>query len=101
MKLYREISFRIIFLIAVLFCFGVNTYSYSTIQTTNFSELTANTNNVLNYLSSDIDPFGDDQINHINEFSSVVDLSYQIPILQNYFLITNISFSIWQPPKIS
>jgi hypothetical protein len=101
MKIYRKISFRVIFLLTVLLCSAINTYSKYSDQPTYWIELTANSMNELNSLNSDTDPFGDDQISHINDLFSVIELSYKIPTPQNYFLGIKVCQSIWQPPKIS
>jgi hypothetical protein len=100
MKNQRRILFRIIFFLAVLFCFGISTCSNYLIQPTN-AELSAGTNGEKISFSSDIDFFSDDQIPQTDKFSAMVELNGLIPFSNNPLLIPNFSFSIWQPPKIS
>lgn len=99
MKILRKIFFRIVFLLAVLCCFGINEYSGYNIHPYS-AELTDDKNCVVNNIFSDIDFYDDDQLNHTTIFCSFEELRYQIPILRNYFLISEFFFSVWQPPKI-
>lgn len=100
MKIHRKILFRIIFLLTVFFCYGINTYSNYNFHPFSL-EFPASTNSIENDLISDYDSFDDDQINFTNEFSTLVENNYQLVITQNSLLILNSFFSVWQPPKIS
>lgn len=98
MERQKKILFGIIFTIGILFFFGLSSYSKYNVQPFSI-EFSAGTNNAENNFSSDNDFFDDDQINHTNELSSLVESISQI--FQHSFLILQQSFSFWQPPKIS
>ena len=102
MKIFREYLFRIIFFTAIFFCYCGDAYSNYTAQSSNQIELISNSNSILNnFLNSDIEPFGDDQISHSHEFIAIMELDYRIPQLHFYSMVIKVSYSIWQPPKIS
>ncbi len=100
MKIHRKILFRIIFLLAVLFCYGINVYSNYNVHSYSI-EQTAGTNTVENSLSSDIDSSNEDQNNQFDEFDCIGKPIFQIPNTNNYFSTYNFCFSVWQPPKNS
>jgi hypothetical protein len=95
MKRNRKIVFEIILFLAVLFCFGINTYSHS-----NRFEHSTGTNCVENNLMSEIDHIEDDEIIQNNEFCPVTKPINRIPIDLNCYIIHTFSWSIWQPPQI-
>jgi hypothetical protein len=100
MKIYQKISFRILFSLTILFCFGL--YSYSNYDRQNcIPELSAGTNSVESSLIPDIDSLNDDQINHTDKFSSIVERENHIPVANDCFLILKFCISVWQPPKLS
>ena len=78
---------------------GANSYS-DCISTQYCIEFSEGTKNIKSSLTSDIDSFSDDQISQIDNSCSTVEPIELIITTQNFFLITNPSFSIWQPPKI-
>jgi hypothetical protein len=98
MKKYRKIVFEIILFSAVLFCYGINSYSHTYCHLIG-AEQSAPTNCVENCFSSDIDHLEDDQIIHLNEFSSNTKPEIQIPIIQYCLVVQNFSLSVWQPPQ--
>jgi hypothetical protein len=98
MKRASKILFRIIFLMAVLFSAGLNTYSNSDIHTT-ISDHPVMENCGDNNFFQDVDFFDDEQINQNSDFFSGADFLYQIHIPQNCILIPNYPTSVWQPPK--
>jgi hypothetical protein len=100
MKAPVNIVSRIIFLMAVLFCFEVNVYSGHYIQSTAF-EISTGENSIENSFSSDLDSWDDDHINNFTRPGLFIDLISQTLVLQNYFLIPYCSVSVWHPPKIS
>ena len=89
---------RIIILLTVLFCPGIDAYSNYNIRTT-IVEHPAVDNCGENNSSQDVDFFDDEQINQISDFSSGTDLIFQIRIPQNCLLIPRFPSLIWQPPK--
>jgi hypothetical protein len=99
MKIFRETYFRLFFLVAVFTCLGMDAYSDSGIHTytIEFSgEHTKSGNNI----TKDNDSGNHDQIPHKYKFSLVKEPTGLMPVLQNPFLISDFSASIWQPPKI-
>jgi hypothetical protein len=100
MKIYLKISFRILFSLAILFCFGVNYSSGIDIQRY-IVEFPSDTNSVGNSFIPDIDPVNDDQINHPDKPGSLVESRHQIPVLNDSCMILEFFSSVWQPPKLS
>jgi len=98
MKRESKILLRIIFLMAVLFSTGINTYSNSDIQTT-ISDRPVLENCGENNFFQDVDFFDDVQINQNSDFFPVADFIYHIHIPQNCILIPSYPTSVWQPPK--
>jgi hypothetical protein len=62
MKIHRNIFFRITFVLAVLFCFGINTYTHCAIPSWSL-ELSSGTSGTVHGFSSDNDSFNEDEIN--------------------------------------
>jgi len=100
MRKFKKISFEVIFFLAVLFCFGINTYSH-TYSHSFIVEHSSGTNCVENSFMSDIDPVEDDQIIKSDDFCLVSKPVGRIPIVQDCYTIHTFSWSVWQPPKIS
>lgn len=98
MKKYRKIVFEIILFSAVLFCYGINSYSH-TYSHLFGAEHSATSNCVENCFSSDIDHLEDDQIIHLNEFSPNTKPVIQILIIKYCHVVQNFSLSVWQPPQ--
>jgi hypothetical protein len=98
MKSYRKILFRIIFLLAVFFCYGINVSSNYNIQLYSI-EHSAEKNSVENNFIGNDDSYDDDQIIQNYEFSSIMELICLIPIPLNCFVVDKFLFSVWQPPK--
>jgi hypothetical protein len=99
MKILQKTAIRVIFLLAVLFCFGSNTYSGYSSQSYCL-ELSGESNSAGNSLLSDTDASDNDQIDQTDNLTSLVEPICLILTAKNPFLIPNLSFSIWQPPKI-
>jgi hypothetical protein len=53
-----------------------------------------------NNITKDNDPGNHDQIPHKYKFSFVEEQACMMQVLQNPFLVSDFSASIWQPPKI-
>jgi len=98
MKRESKILLVIIFLLAVLFCPVINTYSNYNIQTTIIEHPVVD-NCDENNLLLDVDFFDDEQINQISDFFPDADYVYQSRIFQNCILISRYPTPIWQPPK--
>jgi hypothetical protein len=99
MKIVQKIAIRFLIISAVLFCYGLSTYSsdFSNPYCIEFSEgNSSNKNSVI----LDIDPFSDDQIPQTDNYSLFSDPIMHIQTLQDVFLISNSDNGIWQPPKI-
>jgi hypothetical protein len=99
MKLFRKAFFRIFFLVALLTCLGMDTYSNSNIHTYTI-EFSGDHNTSGKSFTKDTDSTNHDQIPQKYKFSLVEEPTGMIPVLENPFLISDFSASIWQPPKI-
>jgi len=100
MKIPVKILFRIIFLIAVLFCFEMDVYSNCN-NLTNSIEISTCGNVVENSFNSEWDSCDDDQINFFNKPGLLIEPGSQQSALTNCFVLLNSSVSVWHPPKIS
>jgi len=100
MKSQRDILIRLIFVFAVLFCFGISAQSNFTVQPCNVEVSTAS-NSGAGDLSFGIDYFEDDQINHSDSFGLFEQSRKQHSSRRNSLLINEFSYSVWQPPKKS
>jgi len=98
MKTAHKAFFKVLFFVAILTCYGLNSYSNETINPfyVEFSESTDNEMTIL----SDIDSINDDQIPRLYFYCSYSEPKSPAPILQDSFLITHSIFSIWQPPQL-
>lgn len=99
MKLLQKIPNKFLLITAVLFCYGISTYSNYGIQPNciEFSEGKSSNNN---RLISHIDSFNDDQIPQIDDHSLFSKSILSIHTLQDAFLIHYSYLRIWQPPKV-
>jgi len=99
MKRESKITLRLFFLLAVLFCSGLDVYSNHNIRTTIIEQSALNSCGEINSFS-DADFFDDEQSNQISDLLPGIDYTYQIPFPQNCLLIPCYPSPIWQPPKI-
>lgn len=100
MKIPKMIVFRVTFLLAVLFCLGLEVYSdYSTTICT--VEISAEANTVDIGLNLDVDAFDDNLMNEVQEFSSIIEPTFRLPLSKDLFPLQKYTFSNWQPPKDS
>ena len=99
MKRENKIVFRIIFLLAVLFCTGINVFSNNDIRAT-IIEKPAVENCGENNLFPDDDLSDDEQIHQISDSLPATDYTYHLPFPGNCLLIPCYPTPIWQPPKI-
>jgi len=99
MKILRKTFFRLFFLVAVLTCLGMDAYSESGIHTYTI-EFSGEHSKSGNNISKDNDPGNHDQIPHKYKFCFVEEPACVMQVLQNPFLVSDFSASIWQPPKI-
>jgi len=95
----RKLLFRFIFFLIVFFSIGINAYTYLNIQP-HSTEIFTGTKNVEDSFSSDIDFFIFDQIDQSFRFGISEESQSQLGVLENFSLIRNFSFTVWQPPKI-
>jgi hypothetical protein len=95
----RNILFSVFFVIALLCCFGIKSYSNCQIEQVAI-ELPSDTPGVENSFIPDADSHEDDQVNHESEISSYVIPLAEMPIPGHCLLNHQFFFSVWQPPKI-
>ena len=98
MRILKNILFKFVILLAVLFCLGLDVYSDRINQKLN-SEYSLVADCVVETSISDNDPIDNDEINYAIEFNSAVNCTSRIPIARIIFLFSNFSRSSWQPPK--
>jgi len=98
MKTAHKAFFKVLFFVAILTCYGLNSYSNETVNafSVEFSEGTDNEMAIL----SDIDSINDDQIPQLYFYCSYSEPKSPAPILQDSFIILPAIFSIWQPPQL-
>jgi hypothetical protein len=98
METTHKTFFRILFFVAILTCYGLNSYSNETINP--FSvEFSEGTNTEITIIS-DIDLLNDDQIPQLNFDYSYPEPKCLVPVSKDFLLIPNSAFSIWQPPQL-
>lgn len=100
MKETKHILFRLLFLITVLFCLGLEVYSESD-SPVNSVELSEKMNCADNIVSLDIDAFDDDHMSKPYETFWIAERHTCLPIPNNPFLGHLFSLSNWQPPQKS
>jgi hypothetical protein len=100
MKESKHILFRLLFLIAILFCLGLEVYTYYNTPVCNM-EVSSKQNCEDNNVLSEVDSFEDDHINQVYEPLYLDEQKIFIPFSNNDFLLNDFSFSSWQPPKYS
>lgn len=100
MKASKHILFRLLFLTAVLFCLGLEVYSYYSSPICN-KELSSELNCQDKNVSYCVDSFEDDHINQVYEPTCFVAQQVPITSINDSFLLFEFSFSNWQPPKFS
>jgi len=98
METTRKAFFRILFFMAILTCYGLNSYSNDTLNPI-FVEFSEGTSNEMTIIS-DIDSFNDDQIPQLKFYYSYPEPKCLVPISKVFLLIPNSAFSIWQPPQL-
>jgi len=98
MKIAKHILFRILFIIAVLFCLGLEVYSeyHSPAHNVELSEKMNCTDNIA---SLDSDAFDDDHMNQTYEIFWMAERISYLPITNNPFRGHEFSFANWQPPQ--
>jgi hypothetical protein len=99
MKIFRTTFFRLFFLVAVLTCLGMDAYSNLNIHTYAI-EFSGDHNASGKSITKDADSTNHDQIPQKYKFSLVEEPTGMMPVIENPFLVSNFSASIWQPPKI-
>jgi hypothetical protein len=100
MIINRKIVFNILFSSAILFCFGLNSYSIFNVQHC-IIEVSAQTSGAGSSFIQDGDSFNDDQILHPDKLSSPVELKDQMLPSGKCHSVLEFYTSFWQPPKNS
>jgi len=98
MKTTHKAIFRTLFFVAIITCYGLNSYSNNSINPI-FDEFSEGSCNEMTIIS-DIDSFYDDQIPQLNFYYSYSEPKCMVPISNNFPLIPDSAFSIWQPPQL-
>ncbi|MBA4410952.1 MAG: hypothetical protein C0397_16205 [Odoribacter sp.] len=98
MKVTKNILFRLLLLIAVLFSLGIEASSEYASPLYNV-ELSSETNCADSNANSDIDSFNDDHINQVFKSCMLGERLTRLPISNGPFLPHKFSFLSWQPPK--
>lgn len=88
------------FLIAVTTCSGISVYS-NYLFSPHSTEYYTGTNSVENRFSTEVNASDDDQANHFNDNALIEGFGSEIQVSQDRSVILLVSFSVWQPPKIS
>lgn len=99
MKLYRNISFRILFLFTVLCCYSGNIYPITQMEQLYEAGMACPVSEACSHIA-DTDPMGDEDHIHAiaNSVSSVESLE-ELPGIHKVFAYAQILFTVWQPPK--
>lgn len=98
MKIAKHILFRVLFIIAVLFCLGLEVYSEY--ESPAYSvELSEKMNCTDNITSLDSDAFDDDHLYQTYETFWIAERLSCLPASNNLFPGHKFSFSNWQPPQ--
>lgn len=100
MKILRNILFRLLFMVAVLFGLESEVYSDTHVQACKV-EVSSEMSSVDDILSSDFDSFDDDHINQIQEACLVAEPVLWMTTPKYIFLLHRFPHSNWQPPKYS
>jgi hypothetical protein len=99
MKSRRNIVFRIVFLLTIFFCVGMNAQSNYSVRLINI-EHPVSTNNEEKSFTSDSDCIDEDQIDKSFGIASTDKQMQQILNQKSYFIADICSVSVWQPPKV-
>ena len=98
MKIAKHILFRVLFIIAVLFCLGLEVYNEYD-SPANSVELSERMNCTDNIVSLDSDAFDDDHMNQTYETFWIAKRLSCLSIPTHLFPGHEFSFSNWQPPQ--
>lgn len=98
MKNFRSGFIRLVFVVAVLSCFGVSVSSSHDSIYYN-QEYFADLNLLDDSFSSEIDSLDDDEILHINEFLAPDEVRSEFFASCNICIYQEVSSLIWQPPQ--
>ena len=100
MKIFRKMFFRIIFILAILICYGINSDSNINKQLYNIA-FSVGSNSSENSVNSEIDSFNEDQISQNIDDPLLINSKFHITTQLISVFINNVCFSIWQPPKLN
>jgi len=99
MKIFRRTFFRLFFLVVVLTCLGIDTYSTSGFQAYSIA-FSGEHHKPGNSIANDNDAGNHDQIPYKYKFSVVEEPAFLMPVFQHPSLVSGFSAFIWQPPKM-
>lgn len=100
MKISKHIFFRLLFLVAVLFCLGLEVYTnYSTFVCN--TALSSNQDSEENIDFSNTDSIEDENINQGHCIIHLVEQLMLIPFSNELLLLKEHHFLSWQPPKLA
>jgi hypothetical protein len=99
MKSLKKTLFQLVFLYAVLFCFGH--ILHSNVDSHHDSiELTVSSNSVEISNNSHDNSIDDEQINQTMELTSIIETIGQLPVIKYVLPPFIFLFRNWQPPKV-
>ncbi|HCE55733.1 MAG TPA: hypothetical protein DER05_12340 [Lutibacter sp.] len=97
-KTSKKILLTFTVIIGLLLSYGI---FYTDVNLSFNTEITADENDSSEDLISTSDASADDQINTCHEISNYDIKLIQKNIFTSFFVLSRLSFSIWQPPKLS
>ncbi len=99
MKLYRNISVRIVFLLTVLCCYGTDLYPVTQTEHLYQAGMACPVSEASSHIA-DADPMSDeDQIHQIPNCISSPETANSLPAKLDIFVNTQFLYTVWQPPK--
>jgi hypothetical protein len=98
MKSVKKILFQLVFLYAVLFCFGHIMHSFPNSQQ-EIIELATSSNNTESNTITHADFVDHEQMSQTIELTSIIESIGMMPVIKYNFPQFIFSFINWQPPK--
>lgn len=100
MNIQNRILFRFFFIIAIIICSEVNSFSNVNKDIIEIECTESNNSNQVN-LISDFDSLDDDLINKFNDSITNNKKSFKNLVFLNLHFTQNYTFLYWQPPKLN
>lgn len=94
----KHILFRLLFLVAILFCLGLEVYTHYGTPVCN-TELTSQQDGEENIVLPNGDSIEDENFNQEHDANPFVEPLILMPISNKLPLLKEYSISNWQPPK--